>query len=54
MVMTVAASVVGIAISIPIGLGAARNIAPLPVYMMCRGIVAVRQWFHSKLTGFPR
>ena len=40
-VMTVAASVVGIAISIPIGLGAARNIAPLPVYMVCRGIVAI-------------
>jgi phosphonate transport system permease protein len=40
-VMTVAASVVGIAISIPIGLGAARNIAPLPVYMLCRAIVAV-------------
>jgi phosphonate transport system permease protein len=40
-VMTVAASVVGIAISIPIGLGAARNIAPLPVYIICRGIVAV-------------
>jgi len=40
-IMTVAASVVGIAISIPIGLGAARNIAPLPVYMVCRGIVAI-------------
>lgn len=40
-IMTVAASVVGIAISIPIGLGAARNIAPLPVYLVCRGIVAV-------------
>ena len=40
-VMTVAASVVGIAISIPIGLGAARNIAPLPVYVICRGIVAI-------------
>ncbi|WP_299827793.1 phosphonate ABC transporter, permease protein PhnE [uncultured Roseobacter sp.] len=40
-VMTVAASVVGIAISIPIGLGAARNIAPLPVYVVCRGIVAI-------------
>ncbi len=40
-VMTVAASVVGIAISIPIGLGAARNIAPLPVYLVCRAIVAV-------------
>lgn len=40
-VITVAASVVGILISIPIGLGAARNIAPLPVYLVCRGIVAV-------------
>ncbi|MCR9152102.1 MAG: phosphonate ABC transporter, permease protein PhnE [Rhodobacteraceae bacterium] len=41
LIMTVAASVVGIAISIPIGLGAARNIAPLPVYLVCRGIVAL-------------
>lgn len=40
-VMTVAASVVGIGISIPIGLGAARNIAPLPIYLICRGIVAI-------------
>jgi len=40
-VMTVAASVVGIAISVPIALGAARNVAPLPVYLICRGIVAI-------------
>jgi phosphonate transport system permease protein len=40
-VMTVAASVVGILISIPIGLGAARNIAPMPIYLICRGIVAI-------------
>jgi phosphonate transport system permease protein len=40
-VMTVTASVVGIAISIPIGLGAASNIAPAPVYYLCRGIIAV-------------
>lgn len=40
-VMTVTASVVGILVSIPIGLGAARNIAPLPVYVICRGIVAI-------------
>ena len=40
-VMTVAASVVGVLISIPIGLGAAKNIAPLPVYLVCRGIVAL-------------
>lgn len=40
-VITIASSVVGILISIPIALGAARNIAPLPVYMVCRGIIAV-------------
>ena len=40
-VMTIAASVVGIAISIPIALGAARNIAPLPVYLICRSVIAV-------------
>ncbi len=40
-VMTVASTVAGIAISIPIALGAARNIAPLPIYMACRFIVAI-------------
>ncbi len=40
-VMTVAASVVGIIVSIPIGLGAARNISPWPVYLVCRSIVAI-------------
>lgn len=40
-VMTITSTVVGILISIPIGLGAARNIAPLPVYLICRGIVAL-------------
>ncbi len=39
--MTIASTVVGIALSIPIALGAARNIAPLPVYLICRAIVAV-------------
>lgn len=40
-IMTITSTVVGILISIPIGLGAARNIAPLPVYIICRGIVAL-------------
>ncbi len=40
-VITIASTVVGIAISIPIGLGAARNIAALPIYLVCRAIVAV-------------
>ena len=40
-IMTIAASVVGIGISIPIALGAARNVAPLPIYLLCRGIIAI-------------
>jgi len=40
-VMTLASTVVGIAVSIPIGLGAARNISILPVYLVCRSVIAV-------------
>lgn len=40
-VITITSTVVGIAISIPIALGAAGNIAPMPVYLVCRGIVAL-------------
>ena len=39
--MTVIATVAGIVISLPVGIGAARNLAPLPVYLLCRGIIAV-------------
>ncbi|WP_295884792.1 phosphonate ABC transporter, permease protein PhnE [uncultured Thiohalocapsa sp.] len=39
--MTLTATVVGVLISVPIGIGAARNLAPLPVYLVCRAIVAV-------------
>ena len=40
-IITITSTVVGILISVPIGLGAARNIAPLPVYLVCRAIVAL-------------
>lgn len=46
-IMTVASTVLGIAISIPIGLGAARNIAPLPVYLICRCIIAISRALHE-------
>lgn len=39
--MTVTSTVAGIALSIPIGIGAARNLAPRPVYLVCRAIIAV-------------
>lgn len=40
-IMTVTSTVVGILISIPIALGAASNMAPLPIYLFCRGIIAL-------------
>lgn len=45
--MTVTASVVGILISVPIGIGAARNIAPWPVHSACRAIIAISRAFQE-------
>jgi phosphonate transport system permease protein len=58
--MTVVSTVVGIALSIPIGVGAAKNIAPAPVYYFCRAVLAVSRSFQEiilaiffvKLFGF--
>ncbi len=47
--MTVVSTVVGIMISIPVALGAARNIAHPLVYFFCRGIIAVSRSFHEIL-----
>jgi len=47
LIMTVTSTVIGIAISVPIGLGAARNIAPLPVYLLCRAIIALSRSFQE-------
>jgi len=47
LIMTVTSTVIGIAISVPIGLGAARNIAPLPVYLTCRMIIALSRSFQE-------
>ncbi len=43
--MTVTSTVVGIALSIPVGLGAARNLSVKPVYYFCRGVLAVSRTF---------
>lgn len=45
--MTVTSTVVGIMISVPIGIGAARNIAPAPIYAICRGIIALSRSFQE-------
>ena len=47
MVMTVIATAVGIALSIPVALGAARNLAPRPVYYFCRFIIASSRTFQE-------
>ncbi|NCQ24915.1 MAG: phosphonate ABC transporter, permease protein PhnE [Rhodobacteraceae bacterium CG17_big_fil_post_rev_8_21_14_2_50_63_15] len=39
--MTLTSTVVGVAVSLPIGIGAARNLAPRGIYVICRGIIAV-------------
>ncbi|HEV2553332.1 MAG TPA: phosphonate ABC transporter, permease protein PhnE [Bosea sp. (in: a-proteobacteria)] len=39
--MTVTSTIVGIILSVPFGIGAARNIAPLPIYAFCRAFIAV-------------
>ncbi|MCH8532782.1 MAG: phosphonate ABC transporter, permease protein PhnE [Saccharospirillum sp.] len=39
--MTFTSTVVGVLISIPIGVGAARNLAPRWVYYVCRSVIAV-------------
>lgn len=43
--MTVVSTVIGILLSIPVGLGAARNLSPRFVYLICRGILAVSRTF---------
>ncbi len=45
--MAVTSTMVGIVISIPFGIGAARNIVPLPVYMVCRSVIAVSRSLHE-------
>lgn len=39
--MAITATALGIALSIPFALGAARNVAPAGIYLFCRGFIAV-------------
>ncbi|MGF1650929.1 MAG: phosphonate ABC transporter, permease protein PhnE [Hyphomicrobiaceae bacterium] len=45
--MTVTATVAGVILSVPFGLGAARNIAPLWLYAFCRGVIALSRAFQD-------
>lgn len=43
--ITIISTVAGILISIPVGLGAARNLSPRPVYLISRAILAISRTF---------
>ncbi|GAB7081440.1 phosphonate ABC transporter, permease protein PhnE [Megalodesulfovibrio paquesii] len=43
--MTLVSTALGIILSVPVGLGAARNLAAMPVYLTCRGIITLSRTF---------
>lgn len=45
--ITVVSTAIGIVLSVGFGFGAARNIVPLPVYLLCRAVVALSRSFHE-------
>lgn len=45
--MTLTSTVVGVLISVPIGIGAARNVAPPAIYFLCRSIIALSRSFQE-------
>jgi phosphonate transport system permease protein len=55
-----AASFVGMIVAVPLGLAAARNLAPMPVYLVARFIIILSRTFHEivwaiffvKIVGF--
>ena len=49
--MTVVSTVFGIILSVPIGLGAAKNISPVPIYLLCRGIITLSRAFQEVIVA---
>lgn len=47
--MTVLSTALGILLSIPVALGAARTLAPVPIYFACRAVLAVARTFQEVL-----
>ncbi len=58
--MAFAASFVGMILAVPLGLAAARNLAPMPIYLVARFIIVLSRTFHEivwaiffvKIVGF--
>ncbi|MEZ5863555.1 MAG: phosphonate ABC transporter, permease protein PhnE [Geminicoccaceae bacterium] len=49
--MTVTSTVVGVLLAVPVGIGAARNVAPLPIYLFCRAVIAVSRTFQEVIVA---
>lgn len=47
--MAIASTLIGMALAIPLGLAAARNLAPRPIYLAARGLIVVGRTFHEVL-----
>ncbi len=47
--MAIASSLLGLVLAIPLGLCAARNLAPRPLYLAARGVIVVGRTFHEVL-----
>lgn len=45
--MSVVATVVGVAVSLPFAFMAAENVAPRPIYYFARGVISISRAFHS-------
>src|SRR5262245_62224798 len=45
--MTVTSTVIGVLISVPVGIGAARNLASPPAYLLCCGVIALARSFQE-------
>ncbi|MCH8204245.1 MAG: phosphonate ABC transporter, permease protein PhnE, partial [Candidatus Hydrogenedentes bacterium] len=45
--MAFAASFIGMALAVPLGLAAARNLSPLPVYLTARAVLVLSRTFHE-------
>lgn len=45
--MTLTSTVIGVIVSVPIGIGAARNVAPPWIYLVCRAIIAISRSFQE-------
>jgi phosphonate transport system permease protein len=47
--MAIASSLIGIVFAIPLGLAAAANLSPRPLYLVARGLIVVGRTFHEVL-----